>query len=132
MTVGGFMRLQAAIPAKLPGRGRPLSLGKRIFFLEDHNWNLVENYTNDFAIIATELHPDVQTTKQYRCRTAFQPETLEEGRAFDRLLVETRFFTVHGVFLDHLIPCLAFRFEERQRFNILKTVLKEMDLPTGG
>ena len=50
---------------------------------------------------------------------------------FDGVLVETRFFTVQGVFLDHLIPCLAFRFEERQRFNILKTVLKEMDLPTG-
>ncbi len=99
--------------------------------LAAYTWNLVENYTNDFAIIATELHPDVQTTKQYRCRTAFQPETVEEGRAFDGLLVETRFFTVQGLFLDHLIPCLAFRFEERQRFNILKTTLEEMDLPTG-
>ena len=96
-----------------------------------YTWNLVENYTNDFAVIATEVHPHARTTKRYRCRTAFQPETLEEGLAFDGVLVETRFFTVQGVFLDHLIPCLAFRFEERQRFNILKTVLKEMDLPTG-
>ncbi len=96
-----------------------------------YTWNLVENYTNDFAVIATEVHPHAQTTKRYRCRTAFQPETLEERHAFDGVLVETRFFTVKGVFLDHLIPCLAFRFEERQRFNILKTVLKEMDLPTG-
>jgi len=45
--------------------------------------------------------------------------------------VETRFFTVSGVFLDHLIPCLAFRFEERRRFNIMKTVLTQMNLPTG-
>jgi ribonuclease Z len=96
-----------------------------------YTWNLVGNYTNDFAIVATEVHPRSQTTKQYRCRTAFQPETVDEGRAFDGLLVETRFFTVHGFFLDHLIPCLAFRFEERQRFNVLKTVLEEMDLPTG-
>jgi len=96
-----------------------------------YTWNLVENYTNDFAVIATEVHPDTRITKRYCCRTAFQPETLEESRAFDGVLVETRFFTVQGVFLDHLIPCLAFRFEERQRFNILKTVLKEMDLPTG-
>ena len=96
-----------------------------------YTWNLVENYTNDFAVIATEVHPHARTTKRYRCRTAFQPEILEEGLAFDGVLVETRFFTVQGVFLDHLIPCLAFRFEERQRFNILKTVLKEMDLPTG-
>jgi ribonuclease Z len=47
------------------------------------------------------------------------------------VLVETRFFTVSGAFLDHLIPCLAFRFEERQRFNVMKTVLAEMNLPTG-
>jgi ribonuclease Z len=96
-----------------------------------YTWNLVENYTNDFAIIATEVHPHTQTTKRYCCRTAFQPEIIEEGRAFDSVLVETRFFTVRSVFLDHLIPCLAFCFEERQRFNVLKTVLQEMDLPTG-
>ncbi len=94
-------------------------------------WNLVENYTNDFEVIATEVHPHALTTKRYCCRTAFQPETLEECRTFDDILLETRFFTVRGAFLDHLIPCLAFRFEERQRFNILKTVLKEMGLPTG-
>jgi len=96
-----------------------------------YTWNLVENYTNDFTIIATEVHPHTQTTKRYCCRTAFQPEIVEEGRAFDGVLVETRFFSVRSVFLDHLIPCLAFRFEERQRFNVLKTVLQEMDLPTG-
>jgi ribonuclease Z len=96
-----------------------------------YTWNLVKNYTNDFAIIATEVHPQAQTTKRYCCRTAFQPEILDEGRPFDGVLVETPFFTVKGVFLDHLIPCLAFRFEERRRFNVMKTVLKEMNLPTG-
>jgi ribonuclease Z len=96
-----------------------------------YTWNLVENYTNDFAIIATEVHPDRQHVKRYRCRTAFQPEPLEDRLSFDGVLVETRFFTVGGVFLDHLIPCLAFRFEERRRFNIMKTVLTQMNLPTG-
>ncbi|PKN60877.1 MAG: ribonuclease Z [Deltaproteobacteria bacterium HGW-Deltaproteobacteria-11] len=96
-----------------------------------YTWNLVENYTNDFAIIATEVHPGRQHTKRYRCRTAFQPDPLDEHRPFNGVLVETRFFTVSGVFLDHLIPCLAFRFEERRRFNIMKTVLTQMNLPTG-
>jgi len=97
-----------------------------------YTWNLVKNYTNDFAIIATEVHPDRQIRRRYSCRTAFQPEILDDERfSFDGTLLETRFFTVKGVFLDHLIPCLAFRFEERQRFNILKTVLQEMHLPTG-
>lgn len=96
-----------------------------------YTWNLVENYTNDFAIIATEVHPERQLTKRYRCRTAFRPDPLDEHRPFNGVLVETRFFTVSGVFLDHLIPCLAFRFEERRRFNIMKTVLTQMNLPTG-
>jgi ribonuclease Z len=84
-----------------------------------YTWNLVENYTNDFAIIVMEVHPHAQTTKRYCCRAAFKTGIVEEGRAFDGILVETRFFSVQGVFLDHLIPCLAFRFEERQRFNVL-------------
>ncbi len=99
--------------------------------LAAYTWNLVENYTNDFAVIATEVRPDARIMKRYRCRTAFQPETIMEYGGFDDVLLETQFFTVRGIFLDHLIPCLAFRFDERRRFNILKTVLKEMDLPTG-
>ncbi|HAR98006.1 MAG TPA: ribonuclease Z [Syntrophus sp. (in: bacteria)] len=99
--------------------------------LAAYTWNLVENYENDFAIIATEIHPRGRTVRRYDCRTAFRPEPLEAGPAADGVLVETRFFTVSGVFLDHRIPCLAFRFEERRRFNILKTVLVEMGLPTG-
>lgn len=96
-----------------------------------YTWNLVENYTNDFAIIATEVHPDRLNTIRYSCRTAFQPEPLDDQHCMNGVLVETRFFTVRSVFLDHLIPCLAFRFEERRRFNIMKTVLLEMNLPTG-
>jgi ribonuclease Z len=96
-----------------------------------YTWNLVENYANDFAIIATEVHPDRQYKSRYGCRTAFRPEPLDDPLLPDGVLVETRFFTVKGVFLDHLIPCLAFRFEERRRFNIMKTVLEQMNLPTG-
>jgi ribonuclease Z len=99
--------------------------------LTAYTWNLVENYTNDFTIIATEVSPEGLLTKRYECRRAFQPETIEERRPFDGALVETAFFQVRGTILDHKIPCLAFCFEERQRFNILKTVLDEMNLPTG-
>jgi ribonuclease Z len=99
--------------------------------LKAYTWNLVENYTNDFAMIVTEVHPEHQTTKRYCCRNTFQPEVLEEHRPFDGTLIETRFFTVKGTFLNHLIPCLAFRFEERKRINVMKNVLLEQGLPTG-
>jgi ribonuclease Z len=99
--------------------------------LKAYTWNLVENYTNDFAILATEVHADRRTTRRYECRRAFQPEVQEESRPFDGTLLETRFFSVQAIFLDHLIPCLSFRFEERIRINIMKNILQEMDLPTG-
>jgi ribonuclease Z len=96
-----------------------------------YTWNLVENYTNDFKIIATEVTQEGMITNRYECRNAFQPETIERHRPFAGVFVETDFFRVSGAILDHKIPCLAFCFEERQRFNILKTVLDEMNLPTG-
>ena len=99
--------------------------------LRAYTWNLVENYTNDFALIVTEVHPAHQNTRRYCCRNAFQPEIIEEHRHFDGTLIETPFFTVRGTFLNHLIPCLAFRFEERMRVNIMKNILQEQGLPTG-
>lgn len=99
--------------------------------LRGYTWNLVENYTNDFAVIATEVHPGRRCTRRYRCRSAFESEPLGEDSSAVDVLAETRFFTVRSVFLDHLVPCLAFRFDERRRFSIMKTVLTQMNLPTG-
>lgn len=111
--------------------GPPGFLQHLEYRLMAYTWNLVENYTNDFAIIATEVHPGRLITIRFSCRTAFQPDPLDDRPFLNGVLVETRFFTVRCICLDHLIPCLAFRFEERQRFNIMKTVLTEMNLATG-
>ncbi|MDI6776193.1 MAG: MBL fold metallo-hydrolase [Syntrophales bacterium] len=96
-----------------------------------YTWNLVENYTNDFALLITEVHPEGKLTRCYHCRTAFKPEMVAEEEGFDGTLVEGSLFSVRGTFLDHKIPCLAFRFEEKSRVNIKKNVLQEMGLPVG-
>lgn len=98
--------------------------------LRSYTWNLVSNYTNDFALLATEIHPGYTISRQYRCRKAFKPEG-EERADFDGTLVQGDFFSVRAVFLDHGTPCLAFCFEEKIRVNIKKNVLREMGLPTG-
>ena len=36
-----------------------------------------------------------------------------------------------GIFLDHRVPCLAFRLEEKRRVNVRKNALEEMGLPGG-
>jgi ribonuclease Z len=96
-----------------------------------YTWNLVENYSNDFALLVTEVHPGYKLTKSYHCRTAFKPEAVTKQDGFDGTLVENDIFSVRGTFLNHKIPCLAFRFEEKNRVNIKKNVLQEMGLPTG-
>jgi ribonuclease Z len=96
-----------------------------------YTWNLVENYMNDFALHVTELHPDRKLMRSYHCRTAFRPEIKDEIETFNGTLVDGSFFSVNGEFLDHKIPCLAYRFEEKSRINIKKNVLEEMGLPIG-
>jgi len=120
------------------GRNQHISLFGPPGFLEKvesklgaYTWNLVENYTNDFELAVTEIHQTHRVTRHYRCRNAFRPEGEETCAISDSVLVEGDFFIVKAVLLDHSIPCLAFRFEEKTRLNIKKNVLREMGLSTG-
>ena len=111
--------------------GPPGIAGQIEHKIRAYTWNLVENYSHDFAVVVTEVHPEHQSTIRFGCRSAFQPERLEERRPFEGTLLDTKFFAVRGTFLDHMIPCLAFRFEEKQRINIMKNALLEQGLPVG-
>ncbi len=43
--------------------------------LSSYSWNLVHNYTTDFTVVATELHPDGKLlTAQFHCRSGFRCE----------------------------------------------------------
>ena len=100
-------------------------------------WNLVENYTNDFVIHAMELDERGRSeTLQYRCQNAFRSEREDasvrpETTDTLQILYSDDFLSVCCVFLDHKIPCLAFRLEERQHVNIMSNKLEEMGLPVG-
>jgi len=98
--------------------------------LRSYTWNLVANYTNDFELLVTEVHPEHKISRRYRCRNAFRPED-EIRTACDGTLVQGDFFSVRAVYLDHGTPCLAFSFRENTRVNIKKNVLREMGLSTG-
>lgn len=119
------------------GRDRRIFLYGPPGFLEQienrigaYTWNLVENYTNDFGLVATEVNAESMRTRVFDCRTSFRPGRPSEER-YDGILMENRHFLVRGAFLDHKIPCLAFRFEEKSRVNMKKTALAEKGLPTG-
>ena len=100
--------------------------------LHGYTWNLVENYSNDFELLVTEIHPARRISRLYRCRTAFRAEPFaDEEVSVDERLAEETFFSIHCTFLNHLIPCLAFCFEEKSRVNIVKNGLENLGLPTG-
>jgi len=100
--------------------------------LRAYTWNLVEQYVNNFVIIATEVDPrGHMTTRRFSCRRAFRAEGEDEVRPFDGSLFEDRYFSLQGAFLDHKIPCLAFRVEEKRRINIRSDALQKLGLPPG-
>jgi len=96
-----------------------------------YTWNLVDNYQNDFALHTTEIHRDRMLVRHYRCRNSFEPEIEHTAEKFKGHLFEGKYYLVQGTFLDHKIPSLAYRFEEKSRINIKKNALEEMGLPVG-
>ena len=99
--------------------------------LGSYNWNLVENYENDFDLEATEVLGKGKRTCRFRCRKAFRKEAGGEETITDRVLVDHPFYRVRTESLDHRIPSLAFALEEKSRINIRKDVLREMAVPPG-
>jgi ribonuclease Z len=99
--------------------------------LRAYTWNLVENYTNDFRLLVTELHPDRKETEVFSCQQAFRPGKERHRASFDGMILERDAYGVKGIFLDHKVPSLAFSLEEKRRVNVKKNALTEMGLPGG-
>lgn len=111
--------------------GPPGFIGNVESKLGAYTWNLVENYTNDFLLSVTEIHPGESMTRQYRCQDAFRPVTPLVRKVFSGIIFEDLFFFVRGEFLRHKVPSLAFALEEKMSVNIKKSELAEMGLPVG-
>lgn len=111
--------------------GPPGFIGNVEGKLRAYTWNLVENYENDFRLVVTELHAGRRETVEFRCREAFRPGAQRPIEAFDGTIVDRDAYRVEAVFLDHKVPCLAFRLVEKRRVNVMKNALAEMGLPGG-
>lgn len=112
--------------------GPPGFLDKVEHRLASYSWNLVENYKTDFNIQATEISPDgAVKIAEFKCRSGFTRQPLEEVRLSDGVLLDEDDFRVRATFLDHQIPCLAFSLEEKVHVNVWKNKLEEMGLGVG-
>jgi ribonuclease Z len=100
--------------------------------LAAYTWNLVHNYTTEFALTATEIDTDGRTrSARFSTAHAFARESLADGRAPDGVLLDEPGFRVRCALLDHRTPCLGFAVEESVHVNVWKNHLAALGLRTG-
>ena len=120
------------------GRGKTIHLFGPDNFLNNiegklagYTWNLTHNYAESLTIRATEIRPDGMRTRTYRCRKRFYADDSDIEQPYTGLLLTEPGFSVSTVILDHDIPCLGFRLDERFHINIKKNALVELGLEPG-
>ncbi|MFH1076039.1 MAG: ribonuclease Z [Pseudomonadota bacterium] len=99
--------------------------------LAGYSWNLVENYENNFCIKVSEVGYEDIITKEYYCRDSFAQTNETRVSKFDNLIFQSPLFLVYTMALDHQIPSLAFRMEEKFHVNIVKEGLARLGLCVG-
>jgi ribonuclease Z len=99
--------------------------------LSGYNWNLVNDYLNDFRIVIHEIQEHAVLTKTYACRDRFISQEEPDTQPLSGAILEEPSFSVQCTILDHRIPCLAFSMTENFYVNINKEALKELGLPVG-
>jgi ribonuclease Z len=99
--------------------------------LAGYTWNLLDETSVDFVIVADEFDGRVRRRVRFAAREAFarrevEPPALPEGC----LLAEDQ-FRIEAVTLDHGTPCLGFALQERLRVNVVREGLAALALPVG-
>lgn len=95
-------------------------------------WNLADETSVNAEIEVSDYSGDGRLhSALFRFRTGFRRQDLAERLASGGRILETPGYHVQAVHLDHHIPCLGFAVEERQRLNVWRTRLEEMQLGVG-
>jgi ribonuclease Z len=102
--------------------------------LHAYTWNLVENYSSDFTVLAHELDDAGECMRRasFRSRNRFEREPLAEVAMPGGVALQDEQFQVRARAFDHHgLPSYAFAFEEHTHLNVWKNRLDELGLPTG-
>ena len=99
--------------------------------LNAYTWNLVGNFEHEFLLNVSEVKADQVTTRIYACRQGFRPAPVTIQKNVPGCLLCEPSLTISAVELDHAIPCLGFRLEEKYHINIIKDRLAPLGLSVG-
>ena len=126
-----FLRLSLGRERKVRLFGPPGIAAQVGHKLRAYTWNLLGGYTNDLALLVTEVgEAGPESLTIYRVRAGFTPEPGPSPRP-GPVLHEGENIRVSAAVLDHGIPCLAFAIDEEVHANIWKNRLEKLGLGAG-
>ncbi len=99
--------------------------------LRGYTWNLVENYVESLTIRVNEVRKNEVSCAKFCCRKKFLMEKHGNVPGNESTLLEEPAFAVRFTFVNHLIPVLAFCFEEKYHINVKKSELEKRNWPPG-
>jgi ribonuclease Z len=121
------------------GHGKPLHLFGPAGFMKNvssrlagYSWNLLDCQSAALVVTVTEISSDGVTTTRHAARHRFAGRRVVTDAPITggQLLEEPR-FRVSCTILDHRIPCLGFRLDERFHIRIDRRRLERLGLAPG-
>ena len=100
--------------------------------LRAYTWNVVHRYAVDLVLDVREIDPSGKGRRACFCsRTSFAREQSGSYSCDGDLLHDEPLLGVRGRFIDHEMPCLAFRVEEKARPRVARNRLQALGVTTG-
>jgi ribonuclease Z len=100
--------------------------------LRAYTWNVVHRYAVELVLDVREFGADGRGQQaRFSSRNGFLREACAPFEWADGLLLDELLFRVHGCFVDHEMPCLAFALEEKARARVAKDRLAALGVGTG-
>lgn len=97
--------------------------------LKGYKWNLVDNSPGIWEV--KDISNDKIKSSKFFTKEGFAKEHKISNKKFNGVILENKDFIVEAVHLNHIIPSLAFKVTEKNKINIDKGKLSELNLKPG-
>jgi ribonuclease Z len=97
--------------------------------LAGYTWNLVDDYR--LRLQVQEIGARRARRVTFSCRDRFRARTAARETPFTGVVHEEEGFVVEARHLDHAVPCLGFRLQERVHLNVNGDRLRRLGWETG-